>query len=78
VALSPELAAIMNDAMATEHSVSAGGVICHSLRGRRTREDVCDLERARLQAAWRQGVGSGPAAPFDVDTVKSAARRRLG
>jgi antitoxin ParD1/3/4 len=77
VALSPELAAMVKDAVATGRYASAGEVIREALRDWRTREDVRDIERARLQAAWRQGVESGQAAPFDLDAVKSAARERL-
>jgi len=69
VALSPELAAIVKDAVATVRCAPAG----EALRDWRTRADVRDIERARLQAAWRHGVESGPAAPFNLDTVKSAA-----
>lgn len=78
VALSPELAAIVKDAVATGRYASAGEVIREALRDWRTREDVRDIERARLQAAWRQGIESGPAAPFDLDAVKLAARERFG
>ena len=77
VALSPELAAIVKDAVATGRYASAGEVIREALRDWRTREDVRDIERARLQEAWRHGVESGLPAPFDLDTVKSAARERL-
>lgn len=78
VALSPELAAMVKDAVATGRYASAGEVIREALRDWRTREDVREIERARLQAAWRQGIESGPAAPFDLDAVKSAARERFG
>lgn len=78
VALSPELSAIVKDAVATGRYASAGEVIREALRDWRTREDVREIERARLQAAWRQGIESGAAAPFDMDAVKSAARERFG
>lgn len=52
MALSPELAAMVKHAVATGRYASAGEVIREVLRDWRTREDVRDIERARLQAAW--------------------------
>ena len=77
VALSPELAAILKDAVATGRYASASQVIREALRDWRTREDLLEIERARLQAVWRQGVESGPSAPLDMDAVKAAAREQL-
>lgn len=77
IALSPELLAVVKDAVATGRYASASEVVREALRGWQAREELREIELDRLRAAWRAGIESGEPAPFDVEDVKTKARERL-
>ncbi|KAA3448301.1 type II toxin-antitoxin system ParD family antitoxin [Mesorhizobium sp. SARCC-RB16n] len=77
VALSPELLAMVKDAVGSGRYGSASEVIREALREWRLRQPLREAEVDRLRQAWTDGLESGPFAAFDVEDIKRKARSRL-
>ncbi|HEX2135008.1 MAG TPA: type II toxin-antitoxin system ParD family antitoxin [Microvirga sp.] len=77
IALTPELAATVQDAVSTGEYASASEVIRDALREWKQRR----TERARaieeLGRLWDEGIHSGPGRFGSIDDLKQEARRRL-
>lgn len=77
IALTPELAALVRQAVETGDYASASEVIRDALREWKQRR----LERAQameqLGRLWDQGVASGSGQFESIDAIKAEARRRL-
>ena len=77
VALTPELRALVQSAVADGEYASTSEVIREALRDwkeRRERKRDTILELRRL---WEQGIASGPPSRLDVEATKREGRRRL-
>ncbi len=77
VALSSELLETVRKAVATGEYASASEVIREALREWRLRQPLRQAEIERLRKAWKEGIESGPAEPFDIEEIKRAARSRF-
>lgn len=75
VALTPELAAAMRQAVADGDYASASEVVRDALRGWRLRRMERAEAVATLRASWDAGVASGE--PLDGPATFEAIRRRL-
>ncbi len=77
IALTPDLAADIQRAVAAGEYASASEVIRDALRGwKQLRESrAAALEALRL--LWRQGVASGESAPLNAEDIKKRGRARL-
>ena len=77
IALTPEFAADVRQAVATGEYASTSEVIRDALRAwkqvRQGRAVVID----ELRRLWRDGVESGESAPFDGEDIKRRGRERL-
>lgn len=74
IALSPDLAATVRDAVAAGKYASASEVVREALRDWQLRNEFRKAELARLRKAWRDGIESGPPQPLDMEAVKTSAR----
>ncbi|MCB9947551.1 MAG: type II toxin-antitoxin system ParD family antitoxin [Rhodospirillaceae bacterium] len=80
VSLSSELAAAVDDAVASGEYGSASEVICDALRQWKASRDLHGYTVEELRRLWDEGINSGPSQPFTADTVKQikqSALRRL-
>lgn len=77
VALTPELAAMVNEAVDSGDYATTSEVIREALREWKQRRTMPPLEVARLQGLWAEGIASGPGRFASISEIKSEARRRL-
>ena len=77
IALTPDMAAIVRQAVESGDYASASEVIRDALRHWKLRRAVDQEMVLELRRLWQEGLESGPAAPLDMDEIKSEARARL-
>lgn len=77
IALTPEMAAAVRDAVKNGEYVSSSEVIRDALRDWQLRRSLHDREVEELKRLWQEGVESGPGQFTDMDAIKAEARRRL-
>ena len=77
IALTPEMAAAVRQAVASGEYASASEVIREALRLWRTHQAARESEVEELRRAWREGIESGPATPLDFAEVKAKGRSVL-
>ena len=78
IALTPDMAAIVRQAVESGDYASASEVIRDALRDWKLRRALGQEMVLELRRLWQEGLDSGPAAPLDMDEIKREARRRLG
>jgi antitoxin ParD1/3/4 len=77
VALTPDLAAIVRQAVESGDYASASEVVRDALRDWKLKRAV-DRETAHeLRCLWQEGIDSGPAEPLDVAAIQREARARF-
>ena len=77
IALTPETAAAVRQAVASGEYASASEVIREALRLWKAHEAARAREVEELRRAWREGIESGPATPLDFAMVKAQGRTAL-
>jgi antitoxin ParD1/3/4 len=77
VALTPEMAAAVRDAVASGEYVSASEVVREALRLWKAHQNVREREIEELRRFWREGIESGPATPLDFAKIKAQGRKLL-
>ena len=80
VSLSSELAAAVDDAVASGEYGSASEVIRDALRQWKASRDLHGYTVEELRRLWEEGINSGPSRPFTADTItqiRESALRRL-
>lgn len=82
IALTPEFAGLIREAVASGEYASTSEVIRDALRGWKARRaeqdlDIQDLDTQEVRRLWRDGIASGPGRFRDIDALKREARRRL-
>jgi antitoxin ParD1/3/4 len=77
IALTPEMAAAVRQAVASGEYASASEVIREALRLWRTHRAARESAVEELRRAWRDGIESGPATPLDFSEVKAKGRSVL-
>lgn len=80
VALSPELAKAVDQAVASGEYGTVSEVIREALRQWQQRRQLYGYTVEELQRLWQDGVDSGPPRPFTretVDEIRAAALKRL-
>lgn len=77
VALTPELAATVRQAVASGDYASTSEVIREALRDWQRQRAVDEALTSELRRLWQEGLASGPAEPLDMATIKREARARL-
>lgn len=78
VALTPELMALLKDAVDTGEYTSASEVIRDALRHWKQRRVLQDMSAEELRQLWQEGIASGPGRFKSIEAIKKEARRRAG
>ncbi|HKT54250.1 MAG TPA: type II toxin-antitoxin system ParD family antitoxin [Caulobacteraceae bacterium] len=77
VALTAEMAALVNQAVESGEYATSSEVIREALREWKQRRSLLHRERERMQELWADGIASGPGRFEDIGAIKAEARRRL-
>lgn len=77
IALSPELAAAVDEAVGAGEYASASEVVREALRQWKERRDCYGYTLEELRRLIQEGIDSGPGRFDSMDEIKAAARRRL-
>jgi antitoxin ParD1/3/4 len=77
VALTPEMAAMVKDAVRRGEYASASEVFRDALRYWKAHQDAREREVAELRRLWQEGIASGAGTLGDMAAIKAEARRRL-
>ena len=78
VALTPELANMVRDAVSSGQYASTSEVIREALRDWRYQHDERTRRLEEIRALWDAGIESGTSPIRDLAELKREARRRLG
>jgi antitoxin ParD1/3/4 len=76
VALTPELMALLQEAVDAGEYTSASEVIRDALRHWKERRSLQELSADELRGLWHEGIASGPGRFKSIDAIKKEARRR--
>jgi antitoxin ParD1/3/4 len=77
VALTPEMLAVVREAVESGEYASSSEVMREALREWTRRRALERNEVEALQRLWREGLESGPGHFPDMAAIKAEARRRL-
>jgi antitoxin ParD1/3/4 len=77
VALTPEMLAMLKEAVDSGEYTSTSEVIRDALRAWKARRAVHEMEVEELRKLWNEGLASGPGRFNSIDEIKAEARRRL-
>lgn len=77
IALTPEFAADIREAIASGEYASTSEVIRDALRAWKQQRRRQSVALEELRALWREGVESGPGQVIDAEDIKSRGRERL-
>jgi len=77
VALTPEMAELVRQAVATGEYASNSEVIRDALREWKLKRHLQQEEIERLRRQWQAGIESGPGRFGDIETIKREASRRF-
>jgi len=77
VALTPEMAAAVREAVARGEYVSSSEVVRDALQDWQLRRSMNEAALEELRALWQEGVDSGPGRFESMQDLRAEARRRL-
>lgn len=77
VALTPELAALLDRAVASGSYATSNDVIIEALLEWKQRREISDEDRNAIRRLWDEGVASGPGRFDDMAEIKREARRQF-
>ena len=77
IALTPEMADEIRNAVNSGEYASSSEVIREALRDWRRKRALQEQEIEELRALWREGIDSGEGRYGSIDEIKRAARKRL-
>ena len=77
MALTPDMVAIVRQAVESGDYASASEVIRDALRDWKLKRAVDQELTSELRRLWQEGIASGPAEPLDMAAIKREARARL-
>jgi len=77
IAVTPEMAALVAQAVDSGEYASNSEVIREALREWKQRRSLPQQDRERLQELWAEGLASGPGRFENMAAIKAEARRRL-
>ena len=77
VALTPEMEAVVNQAVESGEYASGVEVVREALREWKQRRRLLQHERVRLGELWAEGLASGAGRFEGIAEIKAEARRRL-
>jgi antitoxin ParD1/3/4 len=77
VALTPEMLAMLKEAVESGEYTSTSEVIRDALRSWKARRALQEREVEELRRLWNEGINSGEGRFSSIDEIKAEARRRL-
>ena len=77
VALTPEMLAVVREAVESGEYASSSEVMREALRDWKRRRALERIEIEELRRFWQEGLESGPGRFDDMAAIKAEARRRL-
>ena len=77
VALTPEMLAVVREAVESGEYASSSEVMREALRDWKRRRALERIEIEELRRLWQEGLESGPGRFADMAAIKAEARRRL-
>ncbi len=77
IAVTPEMAALVTQAVESGEYASNSEVIREALREWKQRRSLAEHDRERLKDLWAEGLSSGPGRFENMAAIKAEARRRL-
>lgn len=77
VALTPEMLAMLKEAVDSGEYTSTSEVIRDALRGWKARRAVHEMAVEELRRLWNEGVSSGAGRFDSIEEIKAEARRRM-
>lgn len=77
IALTPDLAALVRQAVESGEYASSSEVIRDALRDWKAKQTVRREQLEELRRLWKEGVQSGPARLADMDAIIEEARIRF-
>jgi antitoxin ParD1/3/4 len=77
VALTPEMTAMVNQAVESGEYATSSEVIREALREWKQRRTLSRHGLDRLRDLWAEGIASGPGRFETMEAIKAEARRRL-
>jgi antitoxin ParD1/3/4 len=77
VALTPEMLAMLKEAVESGEYTSTSEVIRDALRSWKARRAMQEREVEELRRLWDEGINSGEGRFSSIDEIKAEARRRL-
>jgi antitoxin ParD1/3/4 len=77
VALTPEMLAMLKEAVESGEYTSTSEVIRDALRSWKARRAMQEREVEELRRLWDEGIKSGEGRFSSIDEIKAEARRRL-
>ncbi len=77
VALTPEMLAVVREAVESGEYASSSEVMREALREWKRRRALERKEVEELRRLWEEGLASGPGRHADMAAIKAEARRRL-
>jgi antitoxin ParD1/3/4 len=78
VALTPDMAAFVRDAVESGEYASSSEIIREALREWKQKRLVQVQQIDELRRLWQEGIDSGPGQYGDTEAIKQEARKRLG
>ena len=77
IALTPEFAADIRQAIATGEYASTSEVVRDALRAWKQVRQGRQVALEELRRLWREGIDSGAGEPLDADDIKRRGRERM-
>ena len=77
VALTPEMLAMLKEAVESGEYTSTSEVIRDALRSWKARRAMQERDVEELRRLWDEGINSGEGRFSSIDEIKAEARRRL-
>jgi antitoxin ParD1/3/4 len=77
IALTPELASVVDQAVDSGDYATGSEVIREALREWKQRRALLARDRDRLRELWEEGLASGPGGLLDIEALKAEGRLRM-
>lgn len=77
IALTPDLAALVREAVESGEYASSSEVIRDALRDWKRKRTLQQQEMEEFRRLWDEGINSGPAGVLDMAEIKREARQRF-
>lgn len=77
IALTPDMASLVREAVESGEYASSSEVIREALRDWKLKRALQQLQVEEVRRLWHEGIDSGPAGTLDIADIKREARGRF-